>query len=1165
MVKKKLLAAILAAVVMVTTVTDTMAPASAAQPAEAAEPVETVLERTKVSNPILSSYPANVTDSDGTDLGGTVLYGGDPSVMVEDDTVYLYTGRDIPIDLSQVDKNGNKVADGYYMFEWQCYTSKDLLNWEYKGVIMSADKKSITWTSSGTDAWAGQITYHFDSELKKKFYYFYNCTWDATSDGKQSIGAAVADTPFGWSSAEAKAEYCEAKNIPNNQPELLHFVDLGKPLVKGTFTTEESSGWNDIDPTVWVETVDGVEHRYLSWGNSKAFVCELNDDMISIKDVNGDGKITFGIQAKGADSTKADVLEKDTKNLGIFTEAPWIYRRKDADGKPTGPYYFFYAYDWREQMAYATIDDLMDGTFEGHKILMPPTATSNTNHMAVFDFNGKTYFVYHNGSVRGGSGFRRTACITEMHFNEDGSIQPIPETAIGITGDKPYYLFSNQGRVVSHENYVNSGLDSAYPYMDVKVGTYYQPEKLDASWAIVDGKADTSNQSYVSIQSENKPGLYLTVNDDNNVTLAHDWNYSDGFIKNGFTKPQGEPNKITTFDEAMGKAQTFRTVKGLEDSEKAVSFESVAKPGYYLCVDGSGSLVVKALADCGASADFYLNEPPESFAVPDNPNKKNDIVDLKINGTVPTKSGHTFECEVPYETKSVQLSFSLQDTKGYATVDGKMRDDLSDITIPLTGLYTKASVCVYSQDRRPRVTYTVIVKKAVSESDITAELWKNFDFEEQTDSAVAVKKGAPGTTPTEAEVEFEYVDGAKGGKAIRLPGEYGLKLCDAAGLSKNYSISYWMKPEVLGTNVDPTLAAGTFAPEYWLNLTFGRSIWSNNGGFIDDAGTLTYEKDKWQLVTLAVNDNKAKLYVNGELRGNGSIASDIMGKENAAIYFGVNAWDAYFTGALDDMKIYDGTLSEKDVMTIASSAIEKPAELPQPDPTAPVPGGSFADDEVMLPPEKPETPPTDNDKDPSKPAPDKPTTTPDKPTTTPDKPAPAPQAKVTKVTVKAANQKAGVKTVYLKKGGKVTLEAAVEGTGDFNKAVDWSTSKKNVATVNKGAVKAKGVGTAKITVTSQADKSKKATITVKVSKKAVKNKKLTLKAKKKTLKAGETYTVAIKSMTKKTTDAVTYKSSKSGVASVDKFGVVTAKKAGKATITVKCGKKSAKLALTVKK
>ena len=146
------------------------------------------------------------------------------------------------------------------------------------------------------------------------------------------------------------------------------------------------------------------------------------------------------------------------------------------------------------------------------------------------------------------------------------------------------------------------------------------------------------------------------------------------------------------------------------------------------------------------------------------------------------------------------------------------------------------------------------------------------------------------------------------------------------------------------------------------------------------------------------------------------------------------------------------------------------------------------------------------------------------------------------------------------------MYVTVTGTGKFSKSVEWGTSKKSVATVSKkGLVKAKKAGTAKITVKSKADKSKKATITVKVLKKAVKNTKLKLKATKKTLKKGKTYTVAIKSMTSKTTDAVTYKSSKSSVASVDKFGVIKAKKKGKATITVKCGKKSAKLTITVKK
>lgn len=160
MVKKKFLAALLAAAVMVTTVTDAVIPASEAQAAETA-PQEIILDRTEVSNPILSSYP-----------NGDVLYGGDPSVMVEGDTVYLYTGRDIPIDLSQVDSKGNKVQDGYYMFEWQCYTTKDLKNWKYEGVIMSADKESITWPIPVRTPGRGRLPLIMTLRLRKRFIIF---------------------------------------------------------------------------------------------------------------------------------------------------------------------------------------------------------------------------------------------------------------------------------------------------------------------------------------------------------------------------------------------------------------------------------------------------------------------------------------------------------------------------------------------------------------------------------------------------------------------------------------------------------------------------------------------------------------------------------------------------------------------------------------------------------------------------------------------------------------------------------------------------------------------------------------------------------------------------------------------------------------------------------
>ena len=46
--------------------------------------------------------------------------------------------------------------------------------------------------------------------------------------------------------------------------------------------------------------------------------------MVTVKDLNGDGKITCGKSSKDA-----DIIQK---NLPSFTEAPWLYRRQDENG-----------------------------------------------------------------------------------------------------------------------------------------------------------------------------------------------------------------------------------------------------------------------------------------------------------------------------------------------------------------------------------------------------------------------------------------------------------------------------------------------------------------------------------------------------------------------------------------------------------------------------------------------------------------------------------------------------------------------------------------------------------------------------------------------------------------------------------------------------------------
>ncbi len=175
-----------------------------------------------------------------------------------------------------------------------------------------------------------------------------------------------------------------------------------------------------------------------------------------------------------------------------------------------------------------------------------------------------------------------------------------------------------------------------------------------------------------------------------------------------------------------------------------------------------------------------------------------------------------------------------------------------------------------------------------------------------------------------------------------------------------------------------------------------------------------------------------------------------------------------------------------------------------------------------------------------------------------------------KVTVKVPVTKVALnkKSLTLGVGEKFTLKATVSPKTATNKKVTWKLSnKKKVVTINNGKIVAKKKGT--VTVTATAD-GKKATCKVTVKAAPDKKAKVTLKKKGVKLKVKKTYQIKAKISSKKYgCNGFKYSVDKKGkkYVKVDKDGKVTAKKKGKATITVKPynGKgKSAKLKVTVK-
>src|SRR5688572_6723014 len=103
-------------------------------------------------------------------------YTADPTAIIFDNRVYLYTGHDE----APPDKNA------YVMNEWLCFSSSNLKDWTEHAVPLSP--KHFSWASG--DAYASKVIHH-----NNKFYWYVAVT-HRSIPGK-AIGIAVADSPIG--------------------------------------------------------------------------------------------------------------------------------------------------------------------------------------------------------------------------------------------------------------------------------------------------------------------------------------------------------------------------------------------------------------------------------------------------------------------------------------------------------------------------------------------------------------------------------------------------------------------------------------------------------------------------------------------------------------------------------------------------------------------------------------------------------------------------------------------------------------------------------------------------------------------------------------------------------------------------------------------------------
>ncbi|NUO56930.1 MAG: family 43 glycosylhydrolase [Hamadaea sp.] len=255
----------------------------------------------------------------------------------------------------------------FTMREWRVWSSADMVNWTDHGSPMSL--ATFSWASS--DAWAGQAVYR-----NGKFYWYVPVRM---SNGSQAIGVGVADSPTG------------------------PFRDaLGRPLIQNA----------EIDPTVYIDD-DG--QAYLYYGNPHLWYVRLNADMISYS-----GSPTQIPLTTAGFGTRTGDANRPT----LYEEGPWFYKRN-------GLYYMVFAAKCcSEFIAYSTAPG-PTGPWTYRGTIMPTQGASFTNHPGLVDFNGGSYFFYHNGALPSGGGYTRSVAVEKFSYNADGTIPTINMTTTG--------------------------------------------------------------------------------------------------------------------------------------------------------------------------------------------------------------------------------------------------------------------------------------------------------------------------------------------------------------------------------------------------------------------------------------------------------------------------------------------------------------------------------------------------------------------------------------------------------------------------------------------------------------------------------------------------------------------------------------------------------------
>lgn len=307
------------------------------------------------------------------------IYTADPSAHVFNNRIYIYPSHDTATGTKEDDLGGHFDMRDYHIL------SMDSIGGSVTDHGVALDIKNVPW--AGRQMWAPDAAF-----ANGKYYLYFPVK---NKQDVFQIGVAVSDKPEGPFTAEKEP----IKNSYSIDPCVFKDDDGQFYMYFGGIWGGQLQRWNHnkYDSTAKNRTKEEMA--------ALPRIAKLNADM---KSFSGHVK-----EVRLVDSNGKNFGEKD--NDKRFFEAAWVFKYK-------GKYYFTYSTGDTHFLCYATGDDPY-GPFTYQGVILNPVE-GWTNHHSIIEVDGKWYLFYHDTQLSGTTHLRNVK-VTELKFNEDGSIQTL--------------------------------------------------------------------------------------------------------------------------------------------------------------------------------------------------------------------------------------------------------------------------------------------------------------------------------------------------------------------------------------------------------------------------------------------------------------------------------------------------------------------------------------------------------------------------------------------------------------------------------------------------------------------------------------------------------------------------------------------------------------------